>query len=263
MHRISDFRMTGISRRNFSMFRKLCGDETLKNVVIVTNMWGEVTPEKGAARELELRTDALLFKPVIDKGAEMVRHDGTRRAAEAIIRHLVDNPPQVLRIQRELVDEHKDITQTAAGVELDRELAALREQHKQQLVEIQQEMEEAMAAKDLETRKELEEVKDNLQRNIEKIESDRDRLSREYADEKARADAKVVEIEKALEVERQARAERQQEIDRLIKEMEENRALSAAQREEMSRKIGELQSRQGNGFFSSIGRAIDSMFGIH
>lgn len=193
----------------------------------------------------------------------MVRHDGSRRAAEAIIHQLINNPPQALRIQRELVDEHKDITQTAAGVELDRELAALREQHKQQLVEIQQEMEEALAAKDLETRKELEEVKDNLQRNIDKIESDRDRLSREYADEKARADAKMQEIEKALEAEKQARAERQGEIDRLMKEMEDNRALSAAQREEMSRKINELQSHQGKGFFSSIGRALDSLFGIH
>ena len=33
MHRISDFKMGGISRRNFHMFRSLCGEKTLKNVV--------------------------------------------------------------------------------------------------------------------------------------------------------------------------------------------------------------------------------------
>lgn len=37
-HRISDFEMGEISMRNLNMFRKLCGDGTLQNVVIVTNM---------------------------------------------------------------------------------------------------------------------------------------------------------------------------------------------------------------------------------
>ncbi|KAJ3556344.1 hypothetical protein NM688_g2081 [Phlebia brevispora] len=43
MQRISDVKMSGISRRNFGMIRSLCGDNTLKNVIIVTNMWGEIT----------------------------------------------------------------------------------------------------------------------------------------------------------------------------------------------------------------------------
>ena len=76
MHRISDFRVGGISRRNLNMFRKLCGDETLRNVALVTNMWSEVTPERGAAREHELRTDPLLFAPVVAAGATLLRHDG-------------------------------------------------------------------------------------------------------------------------------------------------------------------------------------------
>lgn len=261
MHRISDFRMTGISRRNFSMFRKLCGDETLNNVVIVTNMWGEVTAERGAAREHELRTDDILFKPVLDKGALMLRHDATTGSAHAILRHLVDNRPQVLRIQRELVDEGKDITQTAAGEELNRELAIMQQKHMEQLAEIQQEMEEALAARDLESKEELEKVRKDLLRNVEKIENDRERLSKEFADEKARADAKVKEIQDALEVERKAQAERQKEIDRLVVEIENNRAASAAEREKMRQELQELRNRpRKRGFFSSIGHAIDSIF---
>ena len=72
MHRISDFRVGGIARRNFSMFRNLCGDENLKNVVIVTNMWGEVDLPRGEAREQELRTDPQLFQPVMVQGAQML-----------------------------------------------------------------------------------------------------------------------------------------------------------------------------------------------
>lgn len=265
MHRISDFRMGGISRRNFSMFRKLCGDETLRNVVIVTNMWSEVTPEKGAARELELRSDDILFKSVIDKGALMVRHDNSIGSAQAILRHLVDNPPRALRIQRELVDEGKDITQTAAGVELNRELAILQQKHMEELAEIQREMEEALAAKDTETKEELEKVRQDLLRNVEKIENDRERLSKEYAEERERADEKVREIQEALEVEKLAREERQKEIQRLTHEIENNRAHNAQERELMRQQLEEVRRanrRRGGGIFGTIGRAIDSVFGL-
>ena len=66
MHRISDIRMSGVSRRNFSMFRKLCGDSTLGGVTLVTNMWGSISEQEGVARESELRTNNQLFKPVLD-----------------------------------------------------------------------------------------------------------------------------------------------------------------------------------------------------
>ena len=50
LHRISDRRVGGVAKRNFSMFRKLCGESTLKNAVIVTTMW---TPNPGAAAQAE------------------------------------------------------------------------------------------------------------------------------------------------------------------------------------------------------------------
>jgi hypothetical protein len=82
VHRISDVRMGGISSRNFRMFRKLCGDDTLKNVVIVTNTWSEVGQAKGEMREAELKNK--FFKPALDKGAQMLRHDNTVQSAHNI-----------------------------------------------------------------------------------------------------------------------------------------------------------------------------------
>ncbi|KAJ7476013.1 P-loop containing nucleoside triphosphate hydrolase protein [Mycena latifolia] len=140
MHRISDVRMGGISTRNFKMFRQLCGESTLKNVVIVTNMWGEVGLEVGEAREAELASDERFFKPVLDKGARMLRHDNDAASTQAILHYLVGNQPRALRIQRELVDQGKDISQTAAGEELDRELAEQINRHKQEIVVLQKEM---------------------------------------------------------------------------------------------------------------------------
>ncbi|KAF9787371.1 hypothetical protein BJ322DRAFT_1107429 [Thelephora terrestris] len=120
-HRISDPRMTGISRKNFGMFRMLCSNRTLQNAVIVTNMWGEVSLQVGDAREAELAKEYFFFEPALDNGARMARHDNTTSSAENIIRLILDNRPLPLRIQEEPVAEGKDISETSAGEQMQSE----------------------------------------------------------------------------------------------------------------------------------------------
>ena len=138
VHRISDVRMGGISIRNFRMFRKLCGDDTLKNVVIVTNMWGKVDQAKGEMREAELKSR--FFKAALDKGAQMLRHDNTVESVHNILRHIMRNHPLPLRIQRELVDEKKDIGQTAAAQEVESQIQELIQKHQAEIKQLQEEM---------------------------------------------------------------------------------------------------------------------------
>jgi len=90
-HRISDPRMGGISMRNIKMFRRLCGDDGLKKVVIVTNRWGEVARQVGKAREAELAGEDMLFKLAMDRGARMASHDNTVSSAEKILRLILRN----------------------------------------------------------------------------------------------------------------------------------------------------------------------------
>ena len=256
MHRISDFRVGGISRRNFSMFRKLCGDETLRNVVIVTNMWSEVTPQRGAARELELKTSDILFKPILDKGATLVRHDNTLGSAQAILRKIIDNQPKVLRIQRELVDEHKDVAATAAGQELNRELTDMQKKHKAELAEIKKETEAALAEKDMEAKEELERARQELLKKITKIENDKERLSREYAAERARADAKIKEIERALQAAKKAHEEKRKEIERLAKQIEGTKVQNSQEVQRMKQQLERMRrelDEDGGGCFGGFG----------
>lgn len=229
------------------MFRKLCGDDALKNIIIVTNMWGQVSPEIGMAREKELASDDILFKPVLDKGAVMLRHDNTLSSAQTIIRRIISNHPKVLKIQRELVDERKDISQTDAGVELNRELAELAKKHREELAQVQKEMKAALDAKDEETRKELEEVRSQLTTSMQKVEHDRERLSSEYAAEKQRADEQMAELRMQLQAQEEARAERQAQIERLEKLLQESMQKSTAEREDLMRQINELRSRGDGG----------------
>ncbi|KAM6490517.1 P-loop containing nucleoside triphosphate hydrolase protein [Amanita muscaria] len=148
-HRISDFRVGGISRRNFKMFRQLCGDDNLKNVLIVTNMWGEVDPQIGLARENELSSTDIFFKPALERGAQFLRHDNTIESAYDIIRQVMKNHPITFQIQEELVDQKKDISETAAGIELNKELHEQAERHHKEIVELQKEMRGTGTIKDL------------------------------------------------------------------------------------------------------------------
>ena len=142
-HRISDFRMGGISIKNFRTFRKLCGEDTLRNVVLVTNMWGAVDPQLGAQRERELLTqDDLGFKSALEKGAKMMRHDRNGQSAADILRYVLgNNNPMALQIQREIVDERKNVSQTAAAYEIEKELREERERQRAEAERAQQERE--------------------------------------------------------------------------------------------------------------------------
>ncbi|KAG1809655.1 P-loop containing nucleoside triphosphate hydrolase protein, partial [Suillus subaureus] len=170
MHRISDFRMGGTSKRNFKVFRELCGERSLKNVIIMTNMWLQVTREIGEAREAELASMDKFFKPVLQKGARLLRHDGTLESAHTILRYLINNQAAPLRIQQEIVDEHKSIEKTAAGVELRRALDEQADQHKEEICNLRVEMEAAMHTLDEETRRELQEELEKKQKECLRIE---------------------------------------------------------------------------------------------
>ncbi|KAJ7821981.1 hypothetical protein B0H13DRAFT_2127900 [Mycena leptocephala] len=119
MQRISDMRMDDISTHNLNMFRQLCGDSMLKNTVIVTNMWVEVGCE---VAEAELVNNNAWFKLILDKGTRLFRHHNDIQSAQTIIHSIIENQPRTLQIQNEIVDLRKDISQTAAGEELNRML---------------------------------------------------------------------------------------------------------------------------------------------
>ena len=176
------------------MVRELCGDAALKNVVLVTNMWSEVTPEVGEDRERQLSSN--FFKPVLDLGAQMARHYNTAQSAHDIIRRMVANEPVVLQIQRELVDEHKDIANTAAGEVVNQELNEQMRRNQAELKEVQEEIERALEEKDEQTTRELEEERRKLVEQMEGIMKDSDGMTLKYAAEKGKIKAKITEMER-------------------------------------------------------------------
>ncbi|KAL0056959.1 hypothetical protein AAF712_016423, partial [Marasmius tenuissimus] len=120
LYPISSVGVGGMSANNFGMFRELCGETTLRNVVIVTNRWEEAPEGVGEAREEELKTmDG--FKPALDDGAQLVRHDNTHKSAVAIMEHFIsDNPPPLT------IGEERQLLDAAAGQVLNHDARPVR-----------------------------------------------------------------------------------------------------------------------------------------
>ncbi|KAJ7928821.1 hypothetical protein B0H13DRAFT_2544616 [Mycena leptocephala] len=256
LHRISDVRMGGISTRNFKMFREPCGESTLRNVVIVG---------REAAREAELASDDKFFKPVLGKGARLLRHDNDIASAQAIIHYLIRNQPRALRIQRELVDQGKAISQTAAGEELNRELAEQIEHHKQEMAILQQEM-RGLSSACMRATKELELETRKLQTEMTWVQDDSKKLASDYTELKKRM-AEVAETARreaeCAEEKHRRQIKELETIQELGDRLRESTTASAAEKEEMKRQISELKQRLNRpkeGLFVNIGRALDSIF---
>ena len=249
------------------MFRKLCGDTAVRNVVIVTNMWGVVDPRVGEAREAELIREEMFFKPVLEMGAQMARHENTVSSAERIIRLVLDNNPIPLQIQMELVEEGKAISETIAGEELTRELNARLKEHEEEMRVLKKEMDQAVDDKEEETRRELEIETLKTQKEIARFENDAKRLGSDYNGQKERLEARLkkAEEEGGLKAEQVAN-QCQRQIDELKKLIEASVTASEMEKAQMREEINELSGRRARvrrrpGFFAKIGGFLDDLLG--
>ena len=153
------------------MFRELCGESGLKNVFIALTNCGRVTKEEGDRREREYRESPNSFKPLLDAGAQLVRHDKGAESARSIVDVLVRKDPIKLQIQIEL-DEGRMLEETGAGSVLKEEIKALAEKHKAEMQALQVEMEEATRGKEVELLAELELERQMMVQRTLKIQED-------------------------------------------------------------------------------------------
>ncbi|KAH7334645.1 hypothetical protein B0J17DRAFT_670961 [Rhizoctonia solani] len=138
MHKITDTRVGGASLQNMNTFKALCGTDSLKNVVYVTNMWSDPPTRNELKREEELQAD--FFRWPLSQGAQMARHTNTKESAHDIIRLLLPKKPTIPELSRQLMEEHLNLEETSAGKalcqglqqevrNLQEELKALREEY--------------------------------------------------------------------------------------------------------------------------------------
>ena len=193
--------MGGISGRNLKTFGKLCGRDALKNVVVVTTRWDEVSmkdTEAAGRRERELmNTKGQFFEPLIGAGGRFLQHNNTFGSACRIMESVLDNDPIMLQIQVEM-DKGMKLEETAAGCELAAEMKKLMVKNISEIENLQKEMAEAMAEKDEISRKELEAERMRLRREIEKGEEAKKQVERDLELERKTASAAREEAERRM-----------------------------------------------------------------
>jgi hypothetical protein len=115
--------MQGSARKNLSLFKAICGLPALSNVILATTRWEEIAESVGALRERELGETEDYWGWMKQHGSRITRHYNTKESAMRLIDHCFSNDQSVaLEIQEEMVDLGRELHQTEAGKELEREL---------------------------------------------------------------------------------------------------------------------------------------------
>jgi hypothetical protein len=198
MHPISDNRMSGSSLRNIEMMKAMCGFAFYDNLSIVTTMWPDGPSHAEIAslenREIELLVDDKFFGALVAQGATVFRHNEKGRrnpfeetaSAQRIVAHLIRqsdmHAPDVLQLQREIIDQSKTLGETTAGIAVAGDLYKARRAHERQLKEIETEMKGQLAKMDAVHAAELGELKADVEEKLTKAKDEKRALKRSIQD---------------------------------------------------------------------------------
>ncbi|KAI0118626.1 P-loop containing nucleoside triphosphate hydrolase protein [Nemania sp. FL0031] len=136
IHRITDNRYTGSAVKTFEVFKRICGERAMENVILVTSRWNEVEESTGASREHELRDSFWAY--MLGRGSSLSRYHGDRESAWAIASQLLLKEAVMLQIQDEMVNRGKNLDQTTAGSFVDNSLAKQKSQFTKELEELEE-----------------------------------------------------------------------------------------------------------------------------
>ena len=142
LHSISEPRMTHSMLKNLRLFRKLCGDENLKNVMLATTKWGITPPEDAERRDRELHSESGFWKSMIVAGSLIRRFENSTASAQALVEELLrEGTKFVPTIQREMMVTGKKLSDTEAGAFLNEALNTLKKEHREERDAMIKEME--------------------------------------------------------------------------------------------------------------------------
>ena len=205
-------------------------------------MWGEVAHDVGEAREKELAS--IFLKPALDKGARMTPHHNTEQSAHDVIRHIMNNHPVVLQIQREVVDEHQDVANTAAGEAVNTELTEEIKRHEADLNTVREETKRMLEEKRERARQMLEEETRRLEEEMCMVLELSEEITLEYLQELEWTEMKMKHVETQAKLDQeQVEMEYQVQMTLLNSRLEAAEIEAEIERLTMQHQISRLQAQ--------------------
>lgn len=141
LHRISDNRMAGLPLANLRIFKKLCGNNALQNIILTTTMWDAVTDVSTALRrERELESE--YWNGMIIGGSTTARYKNTPASAWDTASRVIQNAykQRSVKLQEELLNIKRHLPDTNAGLDLYVTLENLVHKRQETLQQIQDEL---------------------------------------------------------------------------------------------------------------------------
>ncbi|KAG8798111.1 hypothetical protein FRC16_007994 [Serendipita sp. 398] len=123
-HRITDREMKGSVLKNLRMFASICGNVAMPNVVVVMTMWSLLPRrEIGELRRKELEAD--FWNSMLNEGCRVAGFGDSYESAHRIISGEKEIPfsyprkgQEGILLSIQLVDQHKKLKETEAGITL-------------------------------------------------------------------------------------------------------------------------------------------------
>jgi len=160
---------------------------------------------------------------MLSRGAKVAKYLGDRESGLDLIDVLVKMGRVTLGIQHEIVNEGKELYETAAGEAVNAELARLQRNHETALNAVKAEWMQALRDKDEELKEVLSEERQRIEEKLAQVENDRENLRRER---------------------RREIREQEDEWHRRVKNME---GAQQKEREEFQQRFRELQASVRDG----------------
>ncbi|KAI0549167.1 P-loop containing nucleoside triphosphate hydrolase protein [Xylaria curta] len=136
LHSICKNRIGGSTMRNFRMLEQMCGFHAVHRIVLVTTMWNTIQPgslqhSNARERQMELITDEKFWGYMCRQGSQALQFDGGKESAlqaiDALVHRHIQDGPITFQIQREIVDEGKDVWACSAARQIAQELIRVNE----------------------------------------------------------------------------------------------------------------------------------------
>jgi hypothetical protein len=119
LHKITDNRFTGSSKRLQRVFEEVCGHDSFSSVILGTTGWDECKDSVGWLREKQLR-EKDFWGQMLQNGTDCRRLHNSIASATSMAEHLLAKQRTTLLMQQELIENEGDVKGTSAGIALDR-----------------------------------------------------------------------------------------------------------------------------------------------
>lgn len=224
VHSILEPRMKGSALRNMAMFRKLCGPDCYKNIVLATSFWDKLESKSvGVDRERELKENPKFWGSMVKKDSRVVRLAQEESEEETSIFEVIDligsKEKIVLQAQAELVQQNKSHAQTAAAVIVNEQAEKLEAQKIERLEQVKAAAKKKVAEQEAERERKARVERDLLAARLRQ----KERQNRERREKQEREARELRESQQRAK-EEAAKKER----ERVAREAERIKAADAA-----------------------------------